>query len=296
MKAAVAVIIAILALAGADSLFVVSQGHAAMLTQFGRVERSGLGPGLHTKIPFVQRTAIYDTRAILLQSAPEDYTTADHDPVRAGFFVRWRVADPDVYYRATSGDELQATQQMTPVIHAALRTQIQSHKLSDLLDSGSDSVDASLRAMVAAELRQRLGVDILDVGIQRILPPDDALDAVYKRMSSDAKAQADALRAQGHEAAAVLRADGERNSRTILADARKAAAAVRGQGDAQAAKIYADASAQDPQFFAWWSSLETWRDTFDRGGAVIVLDRDSPFLRAVESGASNNVPAPQKTH
>jgi len=111
---------------------------------------------------------------------------------------------------------------------------------------------------------------------------------VYKRMQADAKAQAAALRAQGEDQAAAIRSEGEQQAQALLAQAQKDAASVRGEGDVQAAKIYAAASARDPQFFQYWSDLQTFRDTFGDGHAVIVLDRDSPLVKAVEGAGETS--------
>ncbi len=278
MKTLGAAVVLLLALAAADSLFVVREGHAALLLQFGRIDSVALTPGLHFKLPFVQRADIYDTRAIVTESEPDRYQTSDGNAVLVGFYVRWRIVDPQAYYRATSGEELQATQVMTPLVRDALRSQVLSHTLSELIgDNGA--IGTRLRTLIDPETRQRLGVQILDVGIERVEFPDEAADAAYKRMQASAKADATALRTEGADKAAAVRAAGEQQAQSVLAQAQQDAAVVRGEGDAQAAKIYAGASAKDPQFFQYWSALQTYRDTFGDGHAVIVLDQNSPLLR-----------------
>ncbi len=286
MKYLVPVVVIVLALLAANGIYVVGEGHAALLTRFGHVMDSDIGPGLHFKLPFIEDVTIYDTRAIVLRSEPQDYKTEDGEPVRVGFFVRWRVADPDAWFKATTGDDLQVTQQMTPVIRAALRSEIAGHSQAELLASDGGSIDQGLREAVSGHLRKRLGITILGVGVERVLPPDDALKSVYKRMSAEANAQAGEARAQGEAAAAAIRAEGDAADQKVVGAAARKAAEVRGQGDAEAARIYASASAKDPQFFRYWSSLETWRKSFSGGGAVVVLDRDSPFMRAIEEGAA----------
>lgn len=285
MKYVIPIVIIVLALLGANGIYVVSQGHAAVVTRFGHVEANDIGPGLHFKLPFVEKLTVYDTRAIVLQAEPEDFKTRDGDPVRVGFFVRWRVADPDAYFEATSGNELKVTQRMTPVIHTALREQVTRHSLADLLAADGGMIDRALLDAVGAKLHAMLGVQIMDIGVERVLPPDDTLASVYKRMSAEARAQADQAQEQGKAAAAAISARGDSADQKVIAAASRQAAVVRGDGDAQAAKIYAAAWAEDPQFFRYWSSLETWRKTFQGGGAVVVLDRNSPFMRAIDAGA-----------
>lgn len=294
MKYAIPLGIIVLALLGANGIYVVGQGHAAVLERFGHVEVSGIGPGLHFKLPFVEKVTMYDTRAIMTRAEPEDYKIKDGDPMRVGFFVRWRVADPDAYFKATSGNELRIIQQMTPVVHTALRAQIAKHSLADLLGSDGGAIDRVLQRAVSDELRTKLGITILDIGVERVLPPDEALASVYKRMSAEADARAGEARAEGEAVAAAIRAKGNAAGQQVLAAAAKDAAKVRGEGDADAAKIYAAASAKDPSFFRYWTTLETWRKTFSGGGAVVVLNRNSPFMQAIDAGAAADGTAAKK--
>lgn len=294
MKYAIPIVIIVLALLGANSIYVVGEGHAATLSRFGRIEASGIGPGLHLKLPFVQDVGVYDTREIISQAEPGDCKTRDGHAVRVGFHVRWRIVDPVAYFDATSGDELRAVQQMDPLVRDALRSEVANDDLSALLAATSRGMGAKVRGDVGAELRARLGIEVLGVGVGRVLPPEDALAAVYKRMTAEAEAAAAAARAQGEAEAAGIRAQGAADDEQVLAAADQAAAAVRGDGDAEAAKIYAAASAKDPQFFRYWSSLDAWRTSFSGGGAVVVLDKGSPFMQAVDAGAAGDNAVPAK--
>ena len=294
MKYAIPIVIIVLALLGANSIYVVGEGHAASLSRFGQVEASGIGPGLHLKLPFVQDVSVYDTREIISQAEPGDCKTSDGHAVRVGFHVRWRIADPATYFDATSGDELRAVQQMEPLIRDALRSEVANNDLSALLAATSDGMGAKVRGDVSAELRAKLGVEVLGVGIGRVLPPEEALASVYKRMTTEAQAAAGTVRAQGEAEAAAIRAQGDADDEQVLAGAAQSAAAIRGEGDAEAAKIYAAASAKDPQFFRYWSNLDAWRKSFSGGGAVVVLDKGSPFMQAIDAGAASDNATPKK--
>jgi len=294
MKYAIPIVIIVLVLLGANGIYVVGEGHAASLSRFGRVEASGMGPGLHFKLPFVQDVSVYDTREIISQAEPGDCKTRDGHAVRVGFHVRWQIADAATYFNATSGDELQALQQIEPLIRDALRSEVADNDLSALLAATSQDMGAKVRGDVGAELRGKLGINVLGVGIGRVLPPEGALASVYKRMTTEAQAAAGSMRMQGEAEAAAIRAQGEADDEQVLAAASQAAAAIRGGGDADAAKIYAVASAKDPQFFRYWSSLDAWRNSFSGGGAVVVLDKGSPFMQAIDAGASSDNPTPAK--
>jgi membrane protease subunit HflC len=295
MKYGIAIVVIVLALLGANGIYVIGQGHAAILTRFGHTETPNVGPGLHFKLPFVEHVTEYDARAIVSQFQPEDYKTVDGQPVRVGFFVRWRIADPGQYIRATSGNSLQVIQKITPVLRKALRAQIAQRSLPQLLASQGGKIDTALREAVAAPLRSQLGVAVLAVGIRRVMPPDAALPGLYKRMSAKATAQADAFQAKGEAAAAAIRAKGDRANQKQLAAADQAAATERGRADAAAAKIYAKAASKDPAFFRYWSTLSAWRNSFHGGGAVVVLAKDSPFMQALDSGAAGGTQPKKRT-
>lgn len=294
MRYVVPIIIIILAFIGANSIYVVSQGHAAAVSRFGKLEAAGVGPGLHFKIPFTQDIVVYDARMIPSQAEPGDCTTADGEAVRVGFNLLWQVADPAAYFRATSASDLQTTQQMEPMVRAALCKEVAHTDLSALLASANGGLGTQVRDAVAGEIRQKFGVDLREVSVGRVLPPETALAALYKRMDAEAKVRSDAVQADGAAAAAEVRAAGDAQDQQTLDAAKIAAAAVRGKGDAAAAKIYAAASAKDPQFFRYWTSLETWQQSFSKGGAVVVLDKGSPLLQAIDTNSGAAGPATKK--
>jgi membrane protease subunit HflC len=295
MKYAIPAVIVILALIGASGIYVVGAGHAGLVTRVGGDGAAHVGPGLHFKLPFLEHVTIYDARAIVSQAEPEDCKTRDGDAVRVAFHLRWQVADPSLYYRATGGEELQATQRMMLQVADALRAEVARHDLAGVLASGSDhGIGTVVRDAVAGTIRSQLGIALAQVEIGRVLPPDDALAAVYKRMEAEAKAAADTLRGQGEAKAAAIRAQGETADAQVVATADQAAATVRGEGDAEAARVYAAAATTDPRFFRYWSALETWRQSFSGGGAVIVLDKDSPLMQAIDPDTAGSVATPAR--
>lgn len=294
MKYLIPAVIVVLALIGASGMYVVGAGHAAIVTRIGKVELAHVGPGLHFRLPFVENVTVYDARAIVSQAEPEDCKTRDGETLRVDFHLRWQVTDPARYYQATAGQELQATQQMVPQIADALRAEVARTDLAGVLTATRQGMGVAIRDAVAGPIRQKLGVTLQDVDLGRVLPPDDALAAVYKRMTAEAKAEADAVRGQGEARAAAVRAQGDAADQQVLAVAGQAAAAVRGEGDADAARIYAAAASADPQFFRYWSALEAWRQSFSGGGAVVVLDKDSPLMQAIDPGAAVRSPGAGK--
>jgi modulator of FtsH protease HflC len=280
MNKTVAVVLAtLLVLLGLSSIFVVSEGQNALLLQFGRIVRTDFQPGLHFKIPLVQQVMRFDNRILSLDAPPERYFTSEKKSVNVDFYVKWRIADNAMYYRATGGDELQAEQRLTPIIKDALRFEFNARTLQELISGGRKDITERVREQTDVAARKNLGIAVVDVRIKRIDLPDEVSESVYKRMRAERSQLANELRYTGKEAAAKIQANADRQGQVLRADANRDAATVRGEGDAQAAMIYAQSYSQDPEFFAFYRSMAAYRKSFEDGKGVLVLKPDSEFLR-----------------
>ena len=213
------------------------------------------------------------------ESPPERYFTSEKKSVNVDFYVKWRIADNAMYYRATGGDELQAVQRLTPIIKDALRFEFNARTLQELISGGRKDITERVRQQTDAAARKNLGIAVVDVRIKRIDLPDEVSESVYKRMRAERLQLANELRYTGQEAAAKIQADADRQAQVLKADANRDAAKVRGDGDAQAAAIYAQAYSQDPEFFAFYRSMAAYRKSFGDGKSVLVLKPTDPFLQ-----------------
>ncbi|AIF48637.1 protease modulator HflC [Dyella japonica] len=287
MKFGSAIIAVLLVLLGFNSLFVVREGQTALVLQFGRIVRTGDQPGLHAKIPFIQQVMTFDNRILTLEAQPERYFTSEKKSVNVDFYVKWRIADNAAYYRATAGDELQAANRLTPIVKDALRFEFNGRTLQELVAAGRKDVTERVRKQTDAAARKNLGIAVIDVRIKRIDLPDEVSESVYKRMRAERAQLANELRYTGQQAAETIKADADRQAQVIKAEAEREAAKVKGEGDAQAAAIYAQAYGQDPEFFAFYRSLNAYRTSFKDGKGVLVLKPDSEFLKYFNDGASS---------
>jgi len=260
------------------STYIVREGETAMVLKFGRVERTA-GPGLHFKIPFIETARVFDRRLQVLDAEPERYLTSERKDVSVDFFAIGMIADVGQFYRATGGDESIAVSRLAPIIKDALRNEINSRTLTEIVSGDrSELITAQLEAInVGAET---VGVRIVDLRIKRIDLPTDSqvIQDVYRRMRAQRQQVASRLRAEGEEAAQQIRAEADRERTVILAEAERDSASMRGEGDATAAGIYSDAYGDDPAFYAFHRSLQAYREAFADGQGVIVLDGDDPFL------------------
>ncbi|HEV7489465.1 MAG TPA: protease modulator HflC [Rhodanobacteraceae bacterium] len=284
MRIVTAVIAALIVLFASSCAFVVNEGQSAILIQFGRIVDAGFKPGLHFKLPApLQQVLRFDRRILTLDSAPERYLTSEKKDVSVDFYVKWRVADPSTYYTAVVGDETRAQQRLGPIVKDGLRTAINSRTLQDVVSSArSDLTQALVQA--ANRDAQSLGIQIVDVRIKRIDLPEESqvLRSVYERMRSERKQVADSLRAEGNEAAERIRANADREAQVLKAEANRDASKTRGEGDAKAAEIYASAYGRDPDFYAFYRSLEAYREALTTPNGVLVLDPKSEFLRYMQ--------------
>ena len=277
--AAVAVLLLLM-----GSVYTVSEGQGAIVLNLGRVVRSDIGPGLHFKWPLVESARIFDRRLQVLDAEPERYLTSERKDVSVDFFAVGQIQDLRAFYRATGGQEDIAIQRLAPIIKDSLRNEINSRTLSQVVSGDrSEIVDKQLAAINKGAAT--LGVRIVDLRIKQIdLPTDsEVIGQVYRRMRAQRQQVASRLRAEGEEQAVQVRANADRDRAIILAEAERDAQKLRGEGDAEAARIYGAAASRDPGFYAFQRSLEADRKSFGDGNAVIVLERNDPFLQYMRS-------------
>jgi len=273
-----------LLLAMMGSVYVVSEGQSAIVLNLGKVVRSDVGPGLHFKVPFVESARVFDRRLQVLDANPERYLTQDKQDISLDFFAIGRIADVRTFYRATGGDEEVAVQRLAPIIKNALTGEINSRTLQQVVSGDREQVVARQLGSINRGAGT-LGVKIVDIRIKRVDLPEDSnvLKSVYDQMRSQRQQVASQLRAEGVEQAQTIRAEADRQQQVLVAEAERDAQKLRGEGDAQAAAIYAAAYGKDPGFYAFHRSLEAYRKSFADGDAVIVLDRNDPFLQYLRS-------------
>ncbi len=285
MKILTPIIALLLVILVANSAFIVREGESALLLQFGRIQGdTGNGaadykPGLHFKIPLIQQVVRFDRRMLNLEAQPERYFDSGKNPVNVDFYVKWQIENPSAYYRAFGADNVQtvANSRLLPIIKDPLRFEFNSHALTDLIASARNDITEHVLEQ-ANKAAAGLGIHVVDVRIKRIEFPDEVLTSVYKRMGSERIRLANDLRSTGSESATKITADADRQVQIIKAEAERDAQTTRGEGDAKATEIYAGAYGKDPEFYAFYRSLDAYKNAFGNGD-VIVMDPKSEFMR-----------------
>jgi len=283
MRSMIGIVLAALVLLAVNCAFVVNEGQTAILLQFGRIVEAGFKPGLHFKLPFVQQSVRFDQRLQSLEAAAERYLTSEKKDVNVDFVVKWRIADSAKFYTSVAGEEARAQQRIAPTVRDGMRTAINTRTLQEVVSSARADLTQTLVQKANAET-QNLGIEIVDVRIKRVDLPEESsvLRSVYERMRSERKQVADSLRAEGSEAAERIQADADRQVQVIKAEAYKEAQSARGEGDATAAQVYAKSYGKDAEFYAFYRSLEAYREAFQTPGGVLMLDPKSEFLRYLQ--------------
>lgn len=269
----------------ANTFFIVDQREYAVKFQVGELVKDEVfTPGWHLKWPFYQSVRKFDARMLTLDNQTENFLTGEKKNVEVDFYVKWRIADPATYYRATGGQELVAMDRLSAIINRGLRDEIGSRTIQQVVSDERDVMMQELEAKIVPNVAD-LGIKIVDVRLQSINLPQTVSESVYDRMRAERARVASDLRARGAEEAERIRADADRQAQVTLANAYKNAEALRGEGDGKASEIYAKAYGQDPDFYSFYRSLNVYRDSFSSGGDVLVVEPDSPFFKHFRGGA-----------
>lgn len=282
LNVALAVIAAVLALL-ATSIFTIDQRQYAIIFQLGEVKEVISEPGLYVKWPLIQNVRYFDKRILTLDAAePERFITSEKKNVLVDSFVKWRIVDPRLYYVSVDGDEARAKTRLSQTVNAGLREEFGKRTVHDVVSGERDKIMDQMREKADLDAR-KIGVQIVDVRIKRVDLPTEVSDSVYRRMEAERKRVANELRSEGSAEAEKIRADADKQREVIVAEAYRDAQKIKGEGDAKAAATYASAFSQNPEFYAFYRSLEAYRGSFKGKSDVIVVEPNSDFFKYMKS-------------
>lgn len=273
-----AITLALVFLVGWGSMFTVTERDKAIVLKFGKVVRSGLQPGLHFKIPLIENVRKFDARVITLEADPEPFLTAEKKNVIVDAFVQWRIADLSDYFRATGGDAKLANLRFSQVIKQELRAQFGKRTIQEVV-SGERKQIMDILTKGTSQQAKDFGIEVVDVRIKRIELPDEVSESVYRRMTAERSRVAKELRSKGAKEAEIIKAEADKKRTVIFANANGEAERIRGEGEAKAADIYAKAYQQDADFYAFYRSLNAYKESFRNSNNMMVLKPDSEFFR-----------------
>jgi membrane protease subunit HflC len=267
------------------SAFTVDQREYALVFRLGEVVSVKKEPGLYFKIPMVENVRYFDKRILTLNWVePDRFLTSEKKNVLVDSFVKWRIVDPMKYYVSVKGDELQAERRLSQTVNDGLRAEFGKRTIHEVVSGERSKIMEILRQRADRDSRQ-MGIQVLDVRLKRVDLPQEVSESVYQRMEAERKRVANELRSQGAGAAEKIRADADKQREVIIAEAFREAQRTKGEGDAKAAEIYAQAYGKNPEFYAFYRSLEAYRNSFKNKSDIFVLEPDSDFFKYLRNSS-----------
>ncbi len=273
---------------GSSAIYIVDQRQQAILFQLGEVIDVKTEPGLYFKIPLAQNVRFFDKRILTMNTEePERFITSEKKNVLVDLFVKWRIVDVKQYYISVRGDEGLAQTRLAQTINASLRDEFGNRTVHDVVSGERDVIMEIMRQKADADARS-IGVEVVDVRLKRVDLPQEVSDSVYKRMEAERKRVANELRSTGAAESEKIRADADRQREVILAEAYRDAQKTMGDGDSQAAAIYASAFQKDSEFYAFWRSMDAYKQSFKNKGDMMVLEPSSDFFKYLKNPTVNS--------
>ena len=275
-----AIILVIAVIVGGASLFTVGQNQQALVLRLGEpIPGRALvtKPGLHVKVPFIETVTLLDRRILDLETPKQEVLASDNNRIEVDAFLRYRIVDALRFYQ-TVGTIERANNQLGSVLSSALRRVLGEATMVQIIREGRSGLMVQIRELVNGEA-VRLGVEVVDVRIRRADLPKQISDRVFDRMRTERAREAAEFRAQGAEAAQRIRAKADRDVVILRADAQRQADQTRGEGDAERNRIFAEAYNADPNFFAFYRSMQAYEAGLKSGDTRLILSPTSDFFR-----------------
>jgi len=283
-----AILIAVVALViVADyTFFTVDPTEQALVLRFGKPVSDLIGtPGLHERVPFIDSVVYIDKRILSQDNDRQEVLVAENQRLEVDAFVRYRIADPLLFYQSVF-DVKGANAQLGGMLNSALRRTLSEASIVDIVRNRRDALMADIRDQVKGGAA-RFGLDIVDVRIKRAdLPPENS-EAVFRRMQAERQRLAATFRAQGSQQSQQIKADADAKVTVTVAQAQQQSEQIRGEGDSERNRIFAQAYGADPDFFAFYRSMQAYDAAFKSDTRAIISPK-SDFFRYF----SNPVPAP----
>ena len=263
--------------------FTVDETQRAAVLRFGKFVRAVEEPGLHFKIPFVQTITYLDARVLNYDIQPSGILTSDIKRLVIDNYAIWRITDPKTYIESTGGRLVGGQQKIDEIVYSDLRNILAKHTLDEIVSEQRGEYLAEVTELSREKLKE-FGILLIDVRIKRADLPEEIEQDVFARMRSERERIAAQLRAEGQEEARQITSTADKDVEIILADARRDAEKLMGEGDAQALETYANAYNQDPEFYRFWRTLESYKTALGNGSSI-VLSTDSDYLQFLEGMA-----------
>ena len=271
------VVLALAAFVAYLTLFTVSQTQRALVLEFGKPKRVISEPGLQYKIPFIQNVEFFDKRILDIDTASQEVIASDKKRLVVDAFARYKIVDPLLFFQSLS-DERIASSRIGAVLEASLRRVLGGATFASVVRDKREELMRTILAQVNQEATP-FGVKIVDVRIKRVDLPEANMQAIYRRMQTERQREAAEWRAEGEGASRRIRGTADREVTVIKADATGESERTRGTGDAERNRVFAEAFGQDPDFFAFYRSMQAYEGALKGDDTRLLLSPDSEFFQ-----------------
>jgi membrane protease subunit HflC len=265
-----------------STIFQLDQRQSAIIFQFGEAVRVVKEPGLHIKIPFIQKMEYFDNRIMTVDAEAKEVTASDGKRVIMDAFAKYVILDPVTFYKTVNNYQ-GAKIRLNKILESSMRKVIGRVDLTEILSTSRGDIMSDICNNVNEETKN-FGIKVYDVRILRADLPKENSEAIYKRMQTEREKEAKQIRAEGQEEAARVSSKADKESQVIIAEAYKQAQIIKGEGDAAAAKIYNAAYSKDPDFYKFYKSLSTYKEILNKEDTSYVISPSSPLLEFMKIG------------
>jgi modulator of FtsH protease HflC len=279
------VVVLALVLVVTSSTFVVGEQELAVRVRLSQIKGADFKPGLQFKIPFIDRVVKFDRRVLTRKFDGEQFLTSESQGLTIDYYIKWRILDAETFYQATSGgDEGRAESLVGDTIQDGIKNAVAGRTLRDIVISDRQQVTGEFMKDASTKLL-KLGIELVDVRVQRIDLQEEVASSVYDSMKRTFEGIAQTQRGEGSREAQIVKSEAERKRTELIAESLANAQRIRGEGDATAAATYAAAYNRNPEFYSFYRSLQAYRSALGREGDVMVISPDSEFFRYFKSPA-----------
>ena len=304
LKIIAGAIAALIVVAAFMCAYTVDETEQVVITKFSKVNRTVPDPGLHFKIPVIERAVIYPRNLQEWDGDPGEIPTKDKTYIYVDTFARWKIVDPVLFFKTVGIDSRLATNRLNEIIDPAVRNLITSNRLIetvrntnrelDTFEEGLEDIQqkkpstfnvtigrSQIDEMILKQAQPKLdkfGIALVDVKIKRINYREEVRQSVYDRMIAERKQIAQKFRSEGAGEAKKILGDKELDLKRIISEAYRKAQKIKGKADAESTRLYADAFGLDPEFYSFVKTLEIYNEALDKGSSL-VLSTDSDLLK-----------------
>lgn len=287
---AILIVIVVALVVANYTFFTVDPTEQALVLRFGQPVRDLVSePGLHARVPFIDSVVYINKRILSQDNDRQEVLVAENQRLEVDAFVRYRIADPLLFYQSVF-DVKGADAQLGGMLNSALRRTLSEASIIDIVRNRRDALMADIRDQVKAGA-SRFGLDIIDVRIKRADLPSENSEAVFRRMQAERQRLAASFRAQGSQQSQQIKADADAKVTVAIAQAQQQSEQIRGEGDAERNHIFAEAYGADPDFFAFYRSMQAYDAAF-KSDTRAILSPKSDFFRYFSNPAPAPAPAP----